>query len=95
MQQTKLLLMEWFWAAYLMSQDRQRVSALHVTRELNLHYATAWTMLHKFHRSLACPGENPLQGVIGFDETYYGGKGSSSSDERNLTNVNLLTRLVK
>ena len=48
---TKLPLAKWFWAAYLMAQDRRGVSAAHVARELGLHYATAWNMLHKLRRS--------------------------------------------
>lgn len=85
---TKLPLVKWFWAAYLMSQDRRGVSAAHVARELGLHYATAWTMLHKLRRSLASPGEHPLHGVVEVDETYYGGKGSSGSGGRSLANDN-------
>lgn len=85
---TQLPLVKWFWAAYLMSQDRRGVSAAHVARELGLHYSTAWTMLHKLRRSLASPDDHPLQGVVEVDETYYGGKGSSGSAGRSLANDN-------
>ena len=85
---TKLPLAKWFWAAYLMAQDRRGVSAAHVARELGLHYATAWNMLHKLRRSLTCKSEHPLQGVVEVDETYYGGKGFSDSGGRSLNNEN-------
>jgi len=85
---TKLPLVKWFWAVYLMSQDRRGVSAAHVARELGLHYSTAWTLLHKLRRSLASQGEHLLQGVVEVDETYYGGKGSSDSGGRSLNNDN-------
>ena len=85
---TQLPLVKWFWAAYLMAQDRRGVSAAHVGRELGLHYSTAWTMLHKLRRSLSGKGEHLLQGVVEVDETYYGGKGSSESGGRSLSNEN-------
>lgn len=85
---TQLPLVKWFWAAYLMAQDRRGVSAAHVGRELGLCYSTAWTMLHKLRRSLSGQSERLLQGVVEVDETYYGGKGSSESGGRSLSNEN-------
>jgi len=38
---TKLPLVKWFWAAYALAQDKRGVSAMHLSRELNLRYATA------------------------------------------------------
>lgn len=88
MHRTKLALMIWFWAAYLMSQDRRGVSAMHISRELDLHYSTAWTILHKLRRVLAEDKASPLEGVVEVDETYYGGKGHSESKGRSLSNKN-------
>ena len=85
---TKIPLLKWFWAAYLMSQDIRGVSAKHISRELNLRYATAWTMLHKLRRALADTMASPLKGVVEVDETYYGGKGSTESKGRSLYNKN-------
>lgn len=91
---TQLPLLKWFWAAYLMSQDRRGVSAAHVARELGLHYSTAWTLLHKLRRSLSSQGEHPLGGVVEVDETYYGGKGSSESGGRSLSNENKMLMVM-
>ena len=85
---TKLPLLKWFWAAYLMSQDRRGVSAKHISRELDLRYATAWTMMHKLRRSMTDKSASPLTGVVEVDETYYGGKGSTESKGRSLSNKN-------
>lgn len=85
---TKLPLVKWFWAAYLISQDKRGVSAKHISRELSLHYATAWNLLHKIRRALANPDALALQGVVEVDETYYGGKGSPNSKGRSLANNN-------
>jgi hypothetical protein len=85
---TKLPLLKWFWAAYLMSQDIRGVSAKHISRELDLRYATAWTMLHKLRRALGDQSASPLNGVVEVDETYYGGKSPNDSKGRGLSNKN-------
>jgi hypothetical protein len=85
---TKLPLVKWFWAAYLLAQDKRGVSAMHISRELNLRYATAWAMLHKLRLALADQDAFPLQGVVEVDETYYGGKGGPGSGGRSLANEN-------
>ena len=88
MHRTRLPLMIWFWAAYLLSQDKRGVSAMHLKRELDLHYSTAWTLLHKLRRTLADSQEPTLKGVVEVDETYYGGKGCKDSKGRSLSNKN-------
>jgi len=85
---TKLPLVKWFWAAYMLAQDKRGVSAMHLSRELNLRYATAWTLLHKLRRALADQGASLLGGVVEVDETYYGGKGGPGSNGRSLANEN-------
>ena len=85
---TKLPLVKWFWAAYMLAQDKRGVSAMHVSRELNLRYATAWTILHKLRRALEDNEGTLLDGVVEVDETYYGGKGGPGSTGRSLANDN-------
>jgi hypothetical protein len=85
---TRTPLVKWFWAAYLLSQDKRGISAKQLSRELDLHYATAWTMLHKLRRALCDKGAFPLTGVVEVDETYYGGKGGLDSRGRSLNNKN-------
>ena len=85
---TKLPLLMWFWAAYLLIQDKRGISAKQLSRELNLRYATAWTMLHKLRRALFEKQDRLLSGVVEADETYYGGKGGSDSGGRSLRNDN-------
>lgn len=85
---TRTPLVKWFWAAYLLSQDKRGISAMQLSRELDLHYATAWTMLHKLRWALSDKGGFPLAGVVEVDETYYGGKGGHDSRGRSLSNKN-------
>ena len=76
---TRTPLVKWFWAAYLLSQDKRGISTMQLSRELDLHYATAWTMLQKLRWALSHIGGFPLTGVVEVDETYYGGKGGHDS----------------
>lgn len=85
---TKLPLLMWFWAAYLLIQDKRGISAMQLSRELNLRYATAWTMLHKLRRALFEKQDRLLSGVVEADETYYGGRGGSGSGGRSMQNDN-------
>lgn len=85
---TKLPLLMWFWAAYLLIQDKRGISALQLSRELNLRYATAWTMLQKLRKALFDKQDRLLSGVVEADETYYGGKGGPSSGGRSMHNDN-------
>jgi hypothetical protein len=85
---TRTPLVKWFWAAYLLSHDKRGISAKQLSRELDLHSATAWTMLHKLRRVLCDKGAFPLTSVVEVDETYYGGKGGHDSRGRSLSNKN-------
>ena len=87
---TRTPLLKWFWAAYLLCQDKRGISAMHLSRELDLRYPTAWTMLHKLRRALAEQKPFVLDGVVEVDESYYGGKGDPGIFGRSLANENRL-----
>ena len=71
---TKLPLMQWFWAAYLMTTDTRGVSALLLQRQLGLRrYETAWLMLHKL-RPMVNAAREPLHGAVEVDDTWIGGQ---------------------
>ena len=72
---TKLPLMQWFWAAYLMTTDTRGVSALLLQRQLGLRrYETAWLMLHKLRRAMVNAAREPLHGAVEVDDTWIGGQ---------------------
>ncbi|MBP2375617.1 IS1595 family transposase [Paeniglutamicibacter psychrophenolicus] len=67
-------LLQWFWAAYLMSTATPGISALQLQRQLGLgRYETAWTMLHKLRRAMVAPGRSLLTGEVEVDECEVGG----------------------
>ena len=64
----------WFAAAWLMTSQKQGVSALGLWRVLGLgSYQTAWAMLHRFRVAMVRPGRERLSGLVEVDEGYVGG----------------------
>jgi transposase-like protein len=71
---TRTPLRMWFAAAWLMTSQKQGVSALGVQRALGLgSYQTAWAMLHRYRSAMVRPGRERLGGVVEVDETWVGG----------------------
>ena len=65
MQDSKLPLTTWFWAAYLMSTHSDGIPALQLQKQLELgSYRTAWLLLKKLRASMAEPGCNLLAGLV-------------------------------
>ena len=73
---TKLPLTAWFLAIYLLSQDRQEVSAVTLHRHLGISYNAAWRMKRKLKQAMA---DNNLPIVLtGNDWRDAPGAGASS-----------------
>jgi len=73
---TRTPLLKWFWAIWLVAQDKGGVSALRLAKQLEVSYRTAWTMLHKLRKAM---GQRDaiytLTGLIEMDDAYIGGRG--------------------
>ncbi len=71
---TRTPLPTWFAAAWLVTSQKQGVSALGLQRALGLgSYQTAWAMLHRFRLAMVRPGRERLSGWVEVDEAYVGG----------------------
>ena len=82
---TKLPLMRWFWAAYLMTTDKRGISALLFQRQLGLgRYETAWMLLHKLRRAMVNAAREPLHGEVEIDDTWIGGTQAGLRGSRQL-----------
>ncbi|MFP5209644.1 MAG: IS1595 family transposase [Acidobacteriota bacterium] len=82
---TKIPLMAWFWAAYLMTTDKRGISALLLQRQLGLpSYETAWMMLHKLRRAMVNLTRERLRGEIEVDDTWIGGEQAGLRGSRQL-----------
>jgi len=73
---TRTPLLKWFWAIWLVAQDKGGASALRLSKQLEISYRTAWTMLHKLRKAM---GQRDaiysLTGLIEMDDAYIGGRG--------------------
>jgi transposase-like protein len=67
-------LVQWFWAAYLVTTHTPGLSALQFARQMDLNYETAFQMLHKLRAAMVKEGQARLSGVVEVDECYIGGE---------------------
>lgn len=72
-EESRLPLRKWIFAMYLLQTARKGVSALQLSKELEVSYRTAWFLGHRIRA--ACAGEvgELLRGLVEVDETYIGG----------------------
>lgn len=83
-------LQKWFWAIYLTGQDKGGVSAMRLSKQLDLGYKTAWLILHKIRKAMAQrDNEYTLSGFIEMDDAFFGGpaKGCTGRGAANKTPV--------
>ncbi|MHB1954399.1 MAG: IS1595 family transposase [Sulfobacillus sp.] len=73
MHKTKLPLLVWFWAIYLVAHDKRGRSALSLAQILNLNYRTAWRLLHKIRNAMSQRDAGyQLAGIVEMDDAYFG-----------------------
>jgi transposase-like protein len=66
-------LVTWFWAIFLMAQDKRGVSALFLSEELQMSYQTAWTMHKKIQKAMGeRDSKYTLAGLIELDDAFFG-----------------------
>jgi hypothetical protein len=74
MEKSRLSYKTWLWAIYLVATDKRGISAMELMRQLHVGYKTAWYVLHRIREAMAKADENCLlQGIVEFDDTYFGG----------------------
>lgn len=72
---TRTPLTVWFTACWLFATGKDGISALSLTRTLEIgSYQTAWAMLHRLRSVLVRPGRDRLAGTVEVDEAYIGGE---------------------
>lgn len=71
---TKISLVKWFMAMYLISTHKKGISSVQLATDIAVTQKTAWYILHKL-RSLYSEHNNLLlEGVVECDEMYLGGR---------------------
>ena len=72
---SKLPLTTWFLAMYLLTQSKNNVSALELSRHLGVSYNTAWLIKHKFLQVMQDrEQQRELKGRVEIDDAYLGGE---------------------
>ena len=72
---TKLPLTKWLLAIYLLTQSKNGISAMDLSRQLGICYNSAWLMKHKLMQAMLEREQGrKLAGVIQLDDAYWGGR---------------------
>lgn len=83
MEKTRVPLLKWFWAMFLMSNDKRGCSAKQLSIELKLCYSTAWFLCHRIRSAM---GERDTQyvlsGYIEADDAFFGAPTSNGKRGR-------------
>lgn len=73
MHRTNLSLTVWFWAIYLVAGDKRGMSAVQLSRELEISYNSAWYLLHRLRSAMAQRDKDYiLSSVIELDDACFG-----------------------
>jgi len=75
---TNLPLVKWFWAIYLMASDKGGISALRLSKHIDVSWLTARNMLKKIRTAMADRDiiYHLIEDLIELDDTYIGGRKS-------------------
>src|ERR1043166_1385006 len=80
---SRIPLSKWLMALHLICSSKKDISALQLSRNLDLTYKTAWFMAHRIRYAMAQePLRSKLKGVVESDETYIGGKVANMHGEQ-------------
>ena len=89
---THLPLTVWFWAIYLAARDKRGISAVQLSRELEISYSSAWYLLHRLRSAMGQRDKDYiLSGVIELDDAYFGAPKSNGKRGRGTDKTSALT----
>ena len=75
MHKTRTPLLKWFWTIFLVGSDKRGISALALSKKVEISHWKAWTMLGKIRNAMKQRDANyQLAGLVQVDDSYFGGK---------------------
>ena len=92
--ETRLPLPKFFEIAFLMNNAKMGISAAEISRNVGVKYHTAWYACHRI-RCAMIDKEIRLEGVIEFDEAYFGGKKRKTSKSKTPDNQANLAQVAE
>jgi transposase-like protein len=96
MQDSALPYKTWLWAIYLVATDKRGISAMELMRQLHVTYKTAWYLLHRIREAMGNRDEKYLlDGIIEFDDSYFGGSGGGGKRGRGTKKSKVLVAVSK
>jgi hypothetical protein len=96
MHKTRLPIRTWFWAIYLVAQDKRGISAMSLCKQLKVTYKTAWYLLHRIREAMGKRDERyMLAGIVEFDDSYFGGPKGGGKRGRGTKKSKVLVGLSK
>jgi transposase-like protein len=89
---TRTPLQKWFWAIYLVAQQKKGISATQLKKFLSFgSYKTAWAMIHKIRKAMATRDASyQLSGLMELDDTYVGSKRKTGKRGRGASNKTIV-----
>ena len=85
-QDTKVPLVKWFIAMYLISSHKKGVSSCQLSRDIKVTQKTAWFMLHKIRSLYGITDDIALDGEVEMDEMYLGGREANKHEDKKTPN---------
>lgn len=83
MEKTRIPLRKWFWAMFLMSNDKRGCSAKQLSVELELCYSSAWFLCHRIRSAMGeRDSQYVLSGYIEADDAFFGAPTSNGKRGR-------------
>jgi transposase-like protein len=70
MHKTHIPLQMWFWAAYLVSTQKNGLSAWNLAKQIGIRYESAYMMLQRLRAGMVCPERAKIFGTVEIDEAY-------------------------
>lgn len=92
---TKVSLVKWFMAMYLISSHKKGVSSHQLHRDLHITQKTAWYMLHKIRSLYEQDDSISLKGEVECDEMYLGGRSKNKHKNKRIPHTQGKSLLTK